>query len=144
MVESCMKHSASQPKIPPLSHDHWLLQRGRSSTLLLDLWSSEVSKWLPQRKHSETWPYSHHICYCFCYYNYKVNFRYIVGNCWKLQSSLYVGKLELTWFCWLQGNIQILTAADLDKYRAHAWLLSPPCQPYTRQGLSSDFVIYFL
>ncbi|XP_020106030.1 tRNA (cytosine(38)-C(5))-methyltransferase isoform X2 [Ananas comosus] len=34
-----------------------------------------------------------------------------------------------------QGNIQILTAADLDKYRAHGWLLSPPCQPYTRQGL---------
>ncbi|KAK4547237.1 hypothetical protein RGQ29_032835 [Quercus rubra] len=40
-----------------------------------------------------------------------------------------------------QGNIQSLTAADLDSYGAHAWLLSPPCQPYTRQGLqkhSSD------
>lgn len=35
----------------------------------------------------------------------------------------------------LQGNIQTLTAGDLDKYKAHAWLLSPPCQPYTRQGL---------
>ncbi|XP_078168308.1 DNA methyltransferase-2 isoform X1 [Carex rostrata] len=34
-----------------------------------------------------------------------------------------------------QGNIQTLTAKDLDKYMAHAWLLSPPCQPYTRQGL---------
>ncbi|KAJ3670878.1 hypothetical protein LUZ60_008304 [Juncus effusus] len=34
-----------------------------------------------------------------------------------------------------QGNIQTLTAKELDKYRAHAWLLSPPCQPYTRQGL---------
>ncbi|GLT80494.1 hypothetical protein SLA2020_519320 [Shorea laevis] len=34
-----------------------------------------------------------------------------------------------------QGNIQTLTAADLDNYKAHAWLLSPPCQPYTRQGL---------
>lgn len=33
-----------------------------------------------------------------------------------------------------QGNIQILTPFDLDKYEAHAWLLSPPCQPYTRQG----------
>ncbi|KAL7175248.1 hypothetical protein ACSBR2_028953 [Camellia fascicularis] len=33
------------------------------------------------------------------------------------------------------GNIQTLSAADLDSYRAHAWLLSPPCQPYTRQGL---------
>jgi tRNA (cytosine38-C5)-methyltransferase len=33
-----------------------------------------------------------------------------------------------------QGNIQSLTAADLDKYNADAWLLSPPCQPYTRQG----------
>ncbi|CAM8895319.1 unnamed protein product [Rhodiola kirilowii] len=34
-----------------------------------------------------------------------------------------------------QGNIQTLTAADLDLYEAHVWLLSPPCQPYTRQGL---------
>lgn len=37
-----------------------------------------------------------------------------------------------------QGNIQNLTAADLDKYQALAWLLSPPCQPYTRQGLQKD------
>ncbi|CAA2958056.1 tRNA (cytosine(38)-C(5))-methyltransferase isoform X1 [Olea europaea subsp. europaea] len=40
-----------------------------------------------------------------------------------------------------QGNIQTLSAADLDRYDADAWLLSPPCQPYTRQGLqkgSSD------
>ncbi|KAK7246734.1 hypothetical protein RIF29_41604 [Crotalaria pallida] len=37
-----------------------------------------------------------------------------------------------------QGNIQCLTAADLDKYAADAWLLSPPCQPYTRQGLQKD------
>ncbi|GAV70563.1 DNA_methylase domain-containing protein [Cephalotus follicularis] len=34
-----------------------------------------------------------------------------------------------------QGNIQSLTAGDLDSYGAQAWLLSPPCQPYTRQGL---------
>ncbi|XP_051119553.1 tRNA (cytosine(38)-C(5))-methyltransferase 2 isoform X3 [Andrographis paniculata] len=33
-----------------------------------------------------------------------------------------------------QGNIQTLSAADLDSYEADAWLLSPPCQPYTRQG----------
>lgn len=32
-----------------------------------------------------------------------------------------------------QGNIQCLAAADLDNYGADAWLLSPPCQPYTRQ-----------
>ncbi|XP_059641465.1 tRNA (cytosine(38)-C(5))-methyltransferase 2 isoform X2 [Cornus florida] len=37
-----------------------------------------------------------------------------------------------------QGNIQTLSAADLDSYKAHAWLLSPPCQPYTRQGLKKD------
>ncbi|KAK9682647.1 hypothetical protein RND81_10G087100 [Saponaria officinalis] len=37
-----------------------------------------------------------------------------------------------------QGNIQSLTVADLDKYQAHVWLLSPPCQPYTRQGLQKD------
>ncbi|CAN8252277.1 unnamed protein product [Cochlearia groenlandica] len=34
-----------------------------------------------------------------------------------------------------QGNIQSLTFVELDKYNADAWLLSPPCQPYTRQGL---------
>ncbi|GAB4854130.1 C-5 cytosine-specific DNA methylase [Ancistrocladus abbreviatus] len=37
-----------------------------------------------------------------------------------------------------QGNIQSLNAADLDNYQAHVWLLSPPCQPYTRQGLQKD------
>ncbi|XP_028799145.1 tRNA (cytosine(38)-C(5))-methyltransferase 2 isoform X2 [Neltuma alba] len=37
-----------------------------------------------------------------------------------------------------QGNIQSLTATDLDGYGADAWLLSPPCQPYTRQGLQKD------
>ncbi|XP_030492879.2 tRNA (cytosine(38)-C(5))-methyltransferase 2 [Cannabis sativa] len=37
-----------------------------------------------------------------------------------------------------QGNIQNLTATDLDRYGAHAWLLSPPCQPYTRQGLQKQ------
>ncbi|CAK8530313.1 unnamed protein product [Lathyrus sativus] len=37
-----------------------------------------------------------------------------------------------------QGNIQSLTAVDLDKYGADVWLLSPPCQPYTRQGLQKD------
>ncbi|KAJ7958750.1 tRNA (Cytosine-5-)-methyltransferase [Quillaja saponaria] len=37
-----------------------------------------------------------------------------------------------------QGNIQSLTASDLDNYGAHAWFLSPPCQPYTRQGLQKD------
>ncbi|KAL5783161.1 hypothetical protein ACOSP7_008190 [Xanthoceras sorbifolium] len=37
-----------------------------------------------------------------------------------------------------QGNIQSLTADDLDSYRAQAWLLSPPCQPYTRQGLQKQ------
>nr|GLL46764.1 tRNA (cytosine(38)-C(5))-methyltransferase [Ipomoea trifida] len=34
-----------------------------------------------------------------------------------------------------QGNIQTLSAADIDGYKADAWILSPPCQPYTRQGL---------
>ncbi|KAL8166468.1 hypothetical protein V2J09_007967, partial [Rumex salicifolius] len=37
-----------------------------------------------------------------------------------------------------QGNIQNLSAADLDNYGADVWLLSPPCQPYTRQGLQKD------
>lgn len=34
-----------------------------------------------------------------------------------------------------QGNIQNLSAIELDKYKADAWLLSPPCQPYTRQDI---------
>ncbi|KAG6552734.1 hypothetical protein Mapa_005681 [Marchantia paleacea] len=37
-----------------------------------------------------------------------------------------------------QGNIQGLNVKHLDKYKADAWLLSPPCQPYTRQGLQKD------
>ncbi|KAG9459700.1 hypothetical protein H6P81_004208 [Aristolochia fimbriata] len=37
-----------------------------------------------------------------------------------------------------QGNIQNLTAPELDNYGASVWLLSPPCQPYTRQGLQKD------
>ncbi|KAI3822429.1 hypothetical protein L1987_10019 [Smallanthus sonchifolius] len=37
-----------------------------------------------------------------------------------------------------QGNIQTLSAADLDRYEANVWLLSPPCQPYTRQGLQKQ------
>ncbi|MFS8005366.1 putative tRNA (cytosine(38)-C(5))-methyltransferase [Helianthus anomalus] len=37
-----------------------------------------------------------------------------------------------------QGNIQTLSAADLDRYKANVWLLSPPCQPYTRQGLQKQ------
>ncbi|XP_024176554.1 tRNA (cytosine(38)-C(5))-methyltransferase 2 isoform X2 [Rosa chinensis] len=36
------------------------------------------------------------------------------------------------------GNIQILTAAGLDRYGANVWLLSPPRQPYTRQGLQKQ------
>ncbi|PWA70080.1 pentatricopeptide repeat (PPR) superfamily protein [Artemisia annua] len=36
------------------------------------------------------------------------------------------------------GNIQMLTAADLDRYRANVWLLSPSYQPYTRQGLQKQ------
>lgn len=42
---------------------------------------------------------------------------------------------------WGQGNIQRLTVQQLDKYKADAWLLSPPCQPYTRQGrgIMADF-----
>ncbi|XP_062006035.1 tRNA (cytosine(38)-C(5))-methyltransferase 2-like [Rosa rugosa] len=35
-------------------------------------------------------------------------------------------------------NIQSLTAADLDRYGVNVWLLSPPCQPYTRQGLQKQ------
>eukprot|EP00250_Pteridium_aquilinum_P034079 c7002_g1_i1 orf=104-1327(+) len=37
-----------------------------------------------------------------------------------------------------QGNIQHLSMHKLDSYEADAWLLSPPCQPYTRQGLQKD------
>lgn len=34
----------------------------------------------------------------------------------------------------MQSNISSLSAARLDKLAADAWLLSPPCQPYTRRG----------
>lgn len=35
----------------------------------------------------------------------------------------------------MQTNIDSLTAQQLDKLGAQIWLLSPPCQPYTRRGL---------
>ncbi|KAF2560848.1 hypothetical protein F2Q70_00015686 [Brassica cretica] len=38
-----------------------------------------------------------------------------------------------------EGNIQSLTADDLDRYNADAWLLSPPCQLYTRQGIQKHY-----
>jgi tRNA (cytosine38-C5)-methyltransferase len=31
-------------------------------------------------------------------------------------------------------DVRALSAAELDRHRADLWLLSPPCQPYTRQG----------
>lgn len=34
-----------------------------------------------------------------------------------------------------QINIEAVPAAQLDRYKADCWLLSPPCQPYTRRGL---------
>ncbi|KAJ3069914.1 C-5 cytosine-specific DNA methylase [Podochytrium sp. JEL0797] len=38
----------------------------------------------------------------------------------------------------LQTAIEKLTAPQLDKYNANTWLLSPPCQPFTRGGKKLD------
>eukprot|EP00232_Nephroselmis_pyriformis_P016455 CAMPEP_0182898590 /NCGR_PEP_ID=MMETSP0034_2-20130328/27577_1 /TAXON_ID=156128 /ORGANISM="Nephroselmis pyriformis, Strain CCMP717" /LENGTH=192 /DNA_ID=CAMNT_0025032571 /DNA_START=86 /DNA_END=660 /DNA_ORIENTATION=+ len=39
----------------------------------------------------------------------------------------------------ITGNIESkATPKMLDKYAADLWMLSPPCQPYTRQGLKRD------
>jgi tRNA (cytosine38-C5)-methyltransferase len=35
----------------------------------------------------------------------------------------------------IQGNIEKVSVAELTKYGADVWLMAPPCQPYTRQGL---------
>jgi len=35
-------------------------------------------------------------------------------------------------------NLDTLPAAELASYRADAWTLSPPCQPYTRRGKGRD------
>lgn len=35
-------------------------------------------------------------------------------------------------------DIRALTPQELDAHAAHLWLLSPPCQPYTRNGLQKD------
>ncbi|GMH43586.1 hypothetical protein BSKO_11508 [Bryopsis sp. KO-2023] len=37
-----------------------------------------------------------------------------------------------------QGNIQGVPLKRIDDLKADIWLLSPPCQPYTRQGLKKD------
>lgn len=34
--------------------------------------------------------------------------------------------------------VESLTAADLRRFRADLWWLSPPCQPFTRRGLGRD------
>ena len=34
----------------------------------------------------------------------------------------------------MQKNLEGLTVKDLDKLSAQCWTMSPPCQPYTRQG----------
>ncbi|KXN65305.1 S-adenosyl-L-methionine-dependent methyltransferase [Conidiobolus coronatus NRRL 28638] len=34
--------------------------------------------------------------------------------------------------------INVLTAKELDKFNANCWLMSPPCQPYTRGGKQLD------
>ena len=34
----------------------------------------------------------------------------------------------------MQKNLEGLTVRDLNKLSAHCWTMSPPCQPYTRQG----------
>lgn len=31
-----------------------------------------------------------------------------------------------------------MTIEDIEKYKANCWLISPPCQPYTRGGKSLD------
>lgn len=38
----------------------------------------------------------------------------------------------------LQGNVEKVGVARLDKYGADLWLLAPPCQPFTRQGHQRD------
>lgn len=49
-------------------------------------------------------------------------------------------------YCWsaivffLQRNIQRLTARQLDAYKADTWIMSPPCQPYTRQGKKTSYL----
>ncbi|PKK78988.1 S-adenosyl-L-methionine-dependent methyltransferase [Rhizophagus irregularis] len=35
-------------------------------------------------------------------------------------------------------GIDSLTIEDIEKYKANCWLISPPCQPYTRGGKSLD------
>lgn len=37
-----------------------------------------------------------------------------------------------------QRNIAALTAQELDRWEADLWMMSPPCQPYTRNGLKKD------
>lgn len=38
----------------------------------------------------------------------------------------------------LQNNIERIPKSQLDEYGAYIWMLAPPCQPYTRQGLKKD------
>ncbi|CAI4229532.1 unnamed protein product [Auanema sp. JU1783] len=51
-------------------------------------------------------------------------------------NAIYKHNFPDTPLC--QNNIQGLTAAALDKYGANLWILSPPCQPFTKKGLQLD------
>ncbi|EGC34300.1 hypothetical protein DICPUDRAFT_153508 [Dictyostelium purpureum] len=37
-----------------------------------------------------------------------------------------------------QKNIESLTVEEIDNFKSNAWLMSPPCQPFTRSGLQKD------
>lgn len=41
------------------------------------------------------------------------------------------------WRPW-QGNLEGVPASVLDGFKAHLWMMAPPCQPFTRRGLQQD------
>lgn len=54
--------------------------------------------------------------------------------CQDTSSATESSERQLLW----QGNLEGVTAAKLDSFRAQLWMLAPPCQPFTRRGLQQD------
>lgn len=55
--------------------------------------------------------------------------------CKKQQGDLYTPRFCDAVRVLLQINLEGITTGALDSFRADIWLMSPPCQPFTRRGL---------
>lgn len=68
--------------------------------------------------------------------NLPVDFRITAVEIHPIANSVH--KLNFPSSKVLQRNITSLTATECEDLGADVWTMSPPCQPFTRQGLKKD------